>query len=153
MLNMKWIGAEVISKKLDKTTVTEPLQDIIRKVTLLLGRRVQEGTPVDEGRLRAGIAPEVKPLFGRVYTNVKYAPFVEEDTSAHWPPWGPGTALHGWAIRHGFPNAFLVARAISQRGTTGKHMFEKGLEKVTKEVPHLMRQLGTNIENKWRSRE
>lgn len=57
----------------------------------------------------------------------------ESGSRPHWPPWGEGTPLAAWAKDKGIP-PFLVARAISRRGTIqrfgygGAQMFEKGLE-------------------------
>lgn len=59
---------------------------------------------------------------------------VAHGTRPHWPPWGPGSKLAEWAGRKGIP-VFLVARAISRRGTIkrfggpnqGAEMFDKGL--------------------------
>jgi hypothetical protein len=85
---------------------------------------------VDTGRLRASITPEVRiagnTIYGVVGTNVFYGPFVEYDTRPHWPPL---KALEVWARRHG-TTAYLVARAISIRGTRGKHYLEKGLDEA-----------------------
>ena len=47
--------------------------------------------------------------------------FQEEDTDAHWPPWGEGTPLDQWAMTHGIPT-FLVARKIATYGTKGNHI-------------------------------
>lgn len=83
---------------------------------------------VDTGLLRASITPEIKAMGdtveGVVGTNIAYAPNVEEDQPAHWPPMD---SIAGWARRHG-ANAFLVARAISRRGTKGKHYMLRALQ-------------------------
>lgn len=50
-------------------------------------------------------------------------PFRENDTAAHWPPWGPGTPLDTWAMSKGIPT-FLVARKISQVGTQGNKIVQ-----------------------------
>jgi HK97 gp10 family phage protein len=85
--------------------------------------------PVDTGNLRRSITHDVSAqaggVVGRVGTNVPYARYVEEGTSPHWPP---VSALAGWAGRHGIP-AFLVARAISRRGTKAKPYLKPALQK------------------------
>ena len=90
----------------------------MRDATLLVTRGAKQNAPVDTGRLRASITPEVRgegeDMIGVVGSNVVYAPYVELGTRPHFPPLA---ALEVWARRHG-TSAFLVARAISQRGTT-----------------------------------
>lgn len=105
-------------------------------------------TPVDKGTLSNAIegrledndetividAGEVNPVIARS---------VEGGARPHWPPWGPGSELAGWAARKGIP-VFLVARAIARRGTIkrfgygGAQMFKQGFEQsksfINKEI-------------------
>jgi phage gpG-like protein len=114
-----------------------PLTNAMRDATLLVTRDAKSNlvgyeSPsiggVNTGRLRASITPEVRSgtdtVQGIVGSNVSYAPFVEFDTRPHWPPIA---ALKVWAERH-HANAFLVARAISRRGTIGKHYLQKAFD-------------------------
>lgn len=95
-----------------------PMLQGMRDATLLVQRAARENAPVDTGRLRASILPEVRTMHneiqGVVGSNVEYAPFVELGTRPHWPP--PG-ALQPWARRHGMPE-FLVRRSIGTFGTS-----------------------------------
>jgi phage gpG-like protein len=100
-----------------------PMLEGMRDATLLVTRDAKKFAPVDTGRLRASIAPEVRfegtAAAGVVGSNVKYAPHMELGTGVfvgrprHWPP---AAALETWARRHGFPSGFVVARAIGLRG-------------------------------------
>ena len=54
--------------------------------------------------------------------------FREDDTRPHWPPWGPDTPLHLWAMQHGIP-PFLVARKIAREGTEGNHIVRDAWER------------------------
>jgi phage gpG-like protein len=94
-----------------------PMLNAMRDATLMVTRDAKKNAPVDTGRLRASITPEVidvgETIRGVVGSNVSYAPYVELGTRPHWPPIA---ALEVWARRHGV-SAFLVARAISRRGT------------------------------------
>lgn len=85
--------------------------------------------PVDTGRLRASITPEVRMdgdvVLGVVGTVVKYAAAMELGTRPHFPP---VSALEVWAQRHGV-NAFAVARAISKRGLQPRRYLQGALEK------------------------
>lgn len=103
---------------------------------------IQSYTPVDTGKLKASIEGRVeqsgsmtRAVFGAGDTPGVIVASVEGGTRPHWPPWGPGSALEGWAKRKGIP-PFLVARAIALHGTIkrfgrprgGAEMFKKGLE-------------------------
>ena len=87
--------------------------------------------PVDEAQLRNSSEIDVQegpngPV-GTVTFTAPYALFVHEDTRPHWPPIN---ALERWASRHGFPNAYLVARAISRHGTKGVPFLWDALNEV-----------------------
>lgn len=97
-----------------------PILNAMRDSTLLVQRKARQNSPVDTGRLRASILPEIRAsqteVLGVVGSNVLYAPYMELGTRAHWPPIG---ALEVWARRHGM-SAFLVARSISRKGLKGR---------------------------------
>ncbi len=115
--------------------VGEELRRGMLEAVLSAEREVVERTPVDEGRLRNSITHDIvgqgADLVGVVATQqVPYAAVVELGSRPHWPPRKP---LEGWVQRVlGVPArearrvAFLVARAISQRGTKAVRMFEEG---------------------------
>lgn len=111
-----------------------PILNAMRDATLLITRDAKKNAPVDTGRLRASITPEVtttgETVQGVVGSNVKYAPYVELGTRPHWPPIA---ALEVWARRH-HTSAFLVARAIAQRGTPAReylqHAFADNKDKI-----------------------
>lgn len=105
--------------------------------------------PVDTGNLRRSITHEVSAqaggVVGRVGTNVPYGRYVEEGTRPHWPP---VAAVAGWARRHGI-EPFLVARAISRRGTKARPYLKPALTKnlatidreFTQVVPRILAKL------------
>ena len=113
-------GLREAQRKMDQTARDlsgSPMVEAMRDSTMVVTRSARQNAPVDVGRLRASIVPEVaqrdKTVRGIVGSNVVYAPYVELPTRPHWPPLA---ALEVWARRHG-TTAFLVARAISRRGT------------------------------------
>jgi phage gpG-like protein len=67
---------------------------------------------------------------GIVGSAVEYAPFVEFGTRPHWPPIA---ALETWARRHG-TSAFVVARAIAQRGTEARNYLRDALKENASKV-------------------
>jgi len=109
----------------------------LERSVLVMEREVAERTPVGAtGHLRSAIFSEVRTtpeeMAGLVFTPSEHAPFVEFDTKPHWAP--PG-ALADWVhFVLGVPQdevpsvEYVVRRAIAQRGTKGKRMFEKGSE-------------------------
>jgi len=120
----------------------EPMVKGMRRATLLVQRDAKLNAPVDTGRLRASITPEVRPhgktVQGVVGSNVHYAPYQELGTKPHWPP--PG-ALQPWARRHGMPE-FLVRRAIGLRGTKAIKYLERAL---TENARAIVRILGDTV--------
>lgn len=91
--------------------------------------------PVNTGTLRQGVQISVTgsgvERVGRIFNPVAYAPPVEHGSRPHWPPSGP---LELWVRRKlGIADArevrsaaFLIARAISRRGTPARRMFGRG---------------------------
>ena len=105
-----------------------PIVNAMKDATLLVQRGAKINAPVDTGRLRASITPEIRTMGnevqGVVGSNVAYAPFMELGTRPHWPPIA---ALEVWAQRHG-TTAFLVARAIARKGTKAREFLKKAFE-------------------------
>lgn len=102
-----------------------PMLDAIRKSTLLVQRAAKKNAPVNTGRLRASIVPEVrsedKAVLGIVGSNLEYAPYMELGTgtpAGNAPHRPPSDALARWAVLHGMPASmgFVIARAIGRRG-------------------------------------
>lgn len=114
---------ERIVKELSGT----PMLEAMRKATLTVERAAKQNAPVDTGRLRASITPEVvqgaNSVQGTVGSNVVYAPYVELGTRPHFPPLA---ALETWARRHG-TTAWLVAIGIARKGTKARKFLESAL--------------------------
>ena len=93
----------------------EPFLNGMRRATLLVQRSAKIKAPVDTGRLRASITPEVRwqgnTAIGVVGSDVKYAPFVELGTKAHFVP---AKYIGVWASRHGLDNAGLFVSGKAQ---------------------------------------
>lgn len=106
------------------------LLNAMRSVTLEVQRRAKQNAPVDTGRLRASIIPDVvtrgNVVRGIVGSNVVYAPFMEFGTKPHWPPLA---ALEVWARRH-HTSAFVVARAIATRGIRARRFLRDAFDDV-----------------------
>ena len=109
-----------------------------------IAKYASEKAPKDTGRMLRGIDVTQKAtennLLAVVAPKDKYAIFVEKGTRPHFPP---VSALEGWAQRHGIP-AFLVARAISRRGTKAQPFMKPAAD----EAPHMVAtEVGGAIKN------
>lgn len=118
--------------------VDEEMRRALNAGVLHLKGAIQPETPVGvTGALRAGvqtsITGEATSLVGRVFDPVSYAMPVESGSRPHFPPVGP---LQLWVRRKlGITDerevrsvAFLVARAISRRGTPAVQMFRRSFD-------------------------
>ena len=123
--NIEVLGLKETQKKMEQVVRDirgTPMVNAIKQATMLVQRSAKKRAPVDTGRLRASILPEVRKqvraVQGVVGTNVSYGPYMETGTGkfgrggTHWPP---TAALAVWAERHGM-SAFVAARAIGRRG-------------------------------------
>lgn len=120
-----------------------PMLEAMRDSTLIVTRAATQLAPVDTGRLRASITPDVQVqgdiVLGIVGSNVTYAPYIEYGTRPHFPPVG---ALEVWASRHGM-EAYVVARAISRRGTKAQAFLMPAFEKSQS---YIERRIGQAVE-------
>jgi len=93
----------------------EPYLNAMRRATLMVQRSAKLKAPVDTGRLRASITPEVRMqgnlVTGVVGSNVKYAGYVELGTKAHFVP---AKYIGRWASRHGLDDTGLFVSGRAQ---------------------------------------
>lgn len=111
----------------------EEMDAAMTEAVMLLEREVKEATPTTHGILRASIFGVSRAtdsgVLGLVASPLNYAEAVELGTKPHFPPLAP---LMDWVVQKlGVPFqdvrsvAFLIARKISRKGTTGAFMFTK----------------------------
>lgn len=127
-------GEQEVKRKLEQAARDlhgDALIDGMHKAALVVENPAKRYAPVDTGHLRASITHEVRveglggqTVLGVVGSKVVYAAAMEEGSRPHFPP--PG-ALDAWAERHG-TNGFLVARAISRRGTKARRFLGRAFE-------------------------
>ena len=117
-LSLEIQGLKETQAALEKATAAltgPPMVAGMRRATLLVQGAAKRKAPVDTGRLRASITPEVQTradgVVGIVGSNVKYAPFVELGTRAHFVP---AQYIGRWARRHGLPEGGLVVSGKAQ---------------------------------------
>ena len=123
--------------------------EAMRDATMVVTRAARINAPVDTGRLRASITPEVvrqsNVVRGIVGSNVKYTPYMELGTRPHWPPIA---ALEVWARRH-HTTAFLVARAIARRGIKARRFLQRALMENRNKIGEIIsRTVGRIVEKR-----
>jgi phage gpG-like protein len=139
------LGLKEVAEKLDQLaseaghgsfTLTGALQESTGKAALLVTRSARKNAPVDTGRLRASITPEVvtrdNVVRGIVGSNVSYAPHQEFGTRAFTPPISP---IWRWAMRKTKGNFKRASRlfiramtSIRGRGIIAKRYLQRALE-------------------------
>jgi hypothetical protein len=103
-------------------------------------------TPTDQGTLSASVYGRVVDLWpvieGHLGSPLPYALPVELGSKPHWPPRAPIQAwVHrkfGLSGKEMISVAFLVARAISRRGTRAHHMFQQGYDLAQRLAPRFV---------------
>lgn len=119
-------GTKQVIKNLDKIErrMFERIVEACQKVQARVVNDARSQAPVFLTTLRQSILPgdisvSRSNVEAKVVANVDYASFVEFGTRPHFPP---VDALRDWAAKKlGDENAaFLVARAIGQRGTPAR---------------------------------
>ena len=90
-MSFKIMGLEELRRRFEPRGLLGPaLKDFLERVATTIENKVREETPTASGRLRAGIVHQISsdpvPLWARVGSKVKYAPYVEFGTKPHWPP-------------------------------------------------------------------
>lgn len=156
-------GLKEIIRRTDPRLLLGPLRDFFKRAAIVVQSSAREKAPVDTGRLRSSIAYQIDssepPLWTKIGTNVKYAPYMEYGTGPfaegpgakggrHWPP---GPPLSVWAARHGFSSGYQVARIIGQRGgLRPRRYLRAALKESLAQISGLVRQLGADIRDKWK---
>lgn len=131
-------GAEDASQ-----AVPQEMEAAFRRSGTVVVREAKGLAPVFTGQLRGGIGYELRGGGTLVTLKIKsmadHSIFVEKGTRPHFPPVG---AVAGWAKAHGI-EPFLVARAISKKGTKAKPFLEPAVERtmpaINKEMQNLIR--------------
>lgn len=139
--------AKVKIKEISEETVKEIARVVFRSAQNI-ETRAKKLAPADTGNLRGRIETEIKDkgFTADVVANAEYSAYVEFGTRSHFPP--PG-ALTGWARRHNMGGReFLIARAISRRGTKAQPFMIPAFESEKDDFVKEMRQVLKNLEKR-----
>ena len=142
-------GLDELMRKATPDILAGPVTEFFKRALLYMEGQAVRNAPVDTGRLRASITSALDtrslPLWGKVTTNVFYAPYVEFGTRPHFPP---PAALEVWASRHGIPT-FLVCRAIARRGTKAHRFMQRAWESAQGHIAGWLDDAAVAIEARW----
>lgn len=156
-------GLDKLIRKLGPEAILgKPLRGAFFASGAVLETSAKKRAPVDQGHLRASITheedPSPVPIWGRVGTNLKYAPYMEYGTGRNSDgPGGkafhnpPAKALEGWARRHNIEGGgAAVAAMIRRKGGLKPRRFLRGaLEAKQTEVVKIFEGVPKQIEREW----
>lgn len=132
------VGIEEVEAKLKQVADDlggGEMVDAMKDASLIVMRDARILAPVDTGRLRASIAPDVrrdgKDVVGVVGSNVKYAPYQELGFRPHFVP---ADYIGTWASRHGFGYTGLPVSGKAKRFL--QRAFEQNKDKIVKLIGH-----------------
>lgn len=118
----------------------QDMLDAMRAGALAVTSEARTLAPVDTGRLRASITPEVRldgnDVIGVVGSVVAYAPDVE---LGRGPMVVPTAQLETWAKRKGL-NVYAVQASIARKGTRAQMYLQRAFETREAEVIRLLEQ-------------
>lgn len=126
--------------------------DGMRRATALVSADAKRLSPVDSGRLRASLMPEIRQegrtTLGVVGSNVEYAAAVELGSRAHWAPSGP---LKLWARRKGATEFLLhmgSAPFVYLKAKKGVFYLQNAFNKNVAKIKDIIGNVVSEIVNK-----
>lgn len=122
-----------------------PADEFYDAIAIKIGKRAQALTPVDRGDVKKGIKVLKDSGGVAVAATARHSIYAHEPTRPHWPP---VAALQGWAKRHGI-DAFLVAKAISEKGTEGVPFLKDAAEEVFDSLQPGLRAFSRSVEQRF----
>lgn len=150
MLEAEIRGLQQMQAKVDQVVRDlhgPPMLEGMRRATMMVTTDAKRLAPVDTGRLRSSITPEVRQqgfnVLGVVGSNVLYAAHVELGTKPHEVPI---EAVETWAQRHGI-DAYLVVRSIKRKGTKARLYMRNAYEKNEPKIKEIIGDAVTGIIN------
>jgi len=144
--NIKVEGLDKLTAAFAKSPkiVAAELEPALKKAIVVLDAASIPKMPTDSGLLRNSNKQSFSALTGTLKNTAPYAMFVHEGTKPHFPPID---AIEPWARKHGIP-AFLVARAISQKGTKAHPFYKDAGKEEQARVEGFFADALKNITNK-----
>jgi hypothetical protein len=130
--------------------IKPPLRAYLAAAILKVEAETKPFVPRDTGYLARSLQSQVTDTEAKLSTNAPHALYVHgrmnETKSRSKPHWPPISAIAPWAQRHGV-NPYVVARAISRRGTPLVPFMRLGLKQAQPYIRQV-RSLARAIERK-----
>jgi hypothetical protein len=124
-LGFTWSGPSVFVPGQAAAQLAPALGRVAVSVAGYIVRLAGDAYPEEPMHSRFAPLTQVGPglsIFAGSGSNDPILPFVELDTAAHWPPWGPGSRFAAWAARVGVANIYKAAAAYASHAHTGRHL-------------------------------
>jgi hypothetical protein len=127
--------------------IPKSAENILGKWAIDVERKARENAPKAIGDLVRSITSETRDLRAKVYTNLKYAEFVETGRKPGKMP--PASALERWArVKLGNAKlAFAVAKSIGMHGTKPTYFWKKTGKYAESRIPNLKADLERELNN------
>jgi hypothetical protein len=135
----------------DKALIAEPLKELFEEAGPVGVEAATSGLDAGTGIAVRSLAFEVKPLEMRVYSAMPIARAfsIEKGRPLHDPKLRLGGIIT-WkeAVGHTEP-AVLIYSEIKQRGVKGRFFMRAARNKISEQLPTLLRAMGQKIAVKW----
>lgn len=157
-------GLDRVKAKLRPEVFGPPIRRFLNKSTIHAQKEIRRRTPIDQGRLANSISTKIDPApvpaWGRVGTNLPYAPQMEYGTGDHfdgpnrseWRPARPAVTpqLDRWATRHGFKSGAAVAAIIARNGgLKPRRYMREGFAASLRTIRRFAREAAKDIKESW----
>jgi len=144
-MEIKIEGMEELQKKMENIAQEQSFNDVIKKATLKLQNLVKMSTPVDTGRARASITPQLGgkgvDSWGKVGTNVKYYPFIEFGTAKMEARYVTEVATS--------EARYAGVGGVKHGRVLGEGPFTHSIKVFEKEMPDIAKLLAIELEKAW----
>ncbi|KKK86974.1 hypothetical protein LCGC14_2757880 [marine sediment metagenome] len=136
-----------LHRKLTRSGLIDiPAEKFYDVVATTIGKRGRDKAPEDLGDVKRGIKvlkPDRETRL--VVATAPHSIYAHEGTKPHWPP---VDAVRGWAERHGI-EPFLVARAISKKGTKAVPFLKDAAEETFQRLQPSLLSFSRGVEKQW----
>lgn len=133
------------------TLVVRPLRTFMEAVLFTVEAAAKPLIPRDTAYLSRSLQTRVTELEGTLGTNAPHALYVHgrppNPPARSRPHWPPIAAVTPWARRHGM-DPFVVARAISRKGTKLIPFLTMAVKQSAPAIGALVRKMANDIERK-----
>lgn len=149
MIDIEVIGADRLRAVLQNPSlILAPLRTFMEAALFTIEAEAKPLIPRDTGYLSRSLQTQIQGTVGTLGTNAPNALYVHgrppNPPARSRPHWPPIAAVTPWARRHGM-DPFLVARAISRRGTKLTPFLSLAVRQSEAAIAGLVRRMASDI--------